>query len=225
MDKNARILCLSSDPLQKTPGRILRRWHNRQISPPKSREYARFCPRALAHAAVPTCRCADAILSPPRRCSAAPMRHHVASHPSATVVRKAGRTTAPPRCRSGRESRVASTSASPLRCNPQERQKKHPAPFKTRAAGKPRSSHPPILAHHSQFHSLSLATRRLALGPPLHDTGAHATASRGPSLQRAAFIAARMRLGSFAWRLPKETPARLRKDPRCGDPAQLRQPP
>lgn len=206
MDKTTRILCLSPNPLQKTPGRILRQWHNRQISPPKSREYARFCPRALAR-------------------TAAPMRYRVASHPSAAVVRKTGRTAAPQRCRSGHESRVASTSASPLRCNPQERQKKHPAPFKTRAAGKPRSSHPPILAHHSQFHSLSLATRRLALGPPLHDTGAHAAASRGPSLQRAAFITARMRLGSFAWRLPKETPAHLRKDPRCDGPAQPRQPP
>lgn len=141
------------------------------------------------------------------------------------VVRKTGRTAAPQRCRSGHESRVASTSASPLRCNPQERQKKHPAPFKTRAAGKPRSSHLPILARRSQLRPLSLAARRLALGPPPHDTGAHATASRRPSLQRAAFITARMRLGSFAWRPPKETPARLRKDPRCGGPAQPRQPP
>lgn len=123
-----------------------------------------------------------------------------------------------------RKSRCVNVSQ-PSEAQPARAKKKHRAPFKTRAAGKPRSSHPPILAHHSQFHSLSLATRRLALGPPLHDTGAHATASRGPSLQRAAFIAARMRLGSFAWRLPKETPARLRKDPRCGDPAQLRQPP
>lgn len=123
-----------------------------------------------------------------------------------------------------RKSRCVNVSQ-PSEAQPARAKKKHRAPFKTRAAGKPRSSHPPILAHHSQFHSLSLAARRLALGPPLHDTGAHATASRGPSLQRAAFITARTRLGSFAWRLPKETPARLRKDPRCGGPAQPRQPP
>lgn len=219
MDKTTRILCLSPNPLQKTPGRILRRWHNRRISPPKSREYARFCPRALAR-------------------TAAPMRYRVASHPSAAVVRKTGRTAAPPRrCADAIPHRSAATLpvgprksrcvnvSQPSEAQPTRAKKKHRAPFKTRAAGKPRSSHPPILAHHSQFHSLSLATRRLALGPPLHDTGAHAAASRGPSLQRAAFITARMRLGSFAWRLPKETPAHLRKDPRCDGPAQPRQPP